>query len=92
MTKLEEIEDDVKSLQRKIQQGIVDLDNLQKELEKKSEIYYEINPDYIKATCFSCYATGYYKAEDGSKKVCPICKGNQWYWVKKWDPKMMKQK
>jgi len=82
----EELEDKINSLARKRDNLILDLDKIQKELSTYMEKYYEVTDDYVKVTCVQCGGLGYLQLE-GSKKICNVCNGKEFIWLKKWKEK-----
>jgi len=87
---LEEIEDEIKSIGRKRDNAIIDVDSWQKKLEELMEMYYDIHPDYVKVNCIICGGKGYIQSEDKKitcrNDVIPqlSCNGKGYMWMKLW--------
>ena len=85
MTTKEELEDKIKTLSRKRDKAILDANNIQKELILLVEQLYEVEDKYVKIECFRCGGVGYIKAEDNKKRICDICNGKQYTWMKRYE-------
>ena len=79
---LEDIEDEIKSLSRKRDLVIIEIDKHQKQLESLMEEYYSMSKDYVKIVCLGCSGIGYIEDEKKTKHRCPACKGKQFIWAK----------
>lgn len=78
----EDMEDDINTLIRKRNTSILELNEIQKLIEEKTEQYYILSDDMVRVVCINCQGMGYGK--DGEKKViCQVCKGKQYMWLKK---------
>lgn len=86
MSKLDEAEDELKSLQRKQMRMIVDADKLQKELAEASSKFCELSPDYVKVECPKCQGTGQLVGQDSTGKQrkvkCDACNMDCFMWMK----------
>ncbi len=83
-----EIEDKIKSLARKRDEKVLELDKLQKKLLVLMEEYYQVDDTMIQTECISCGGVGYGKSEQGDKKViCQICLGKCYNWMRKYSGK-----
>ena len=82
---LPELEDDIKSLNRKRMKIIVEAGELDKEIGEVSEKFYALNPDYVKVTCPNCLGQGYLKPEDSDKPIkCQVCNLKCYLWMNVW--------
>lgn len=72
--------DDLKSSIFKLQLEIQDKQNEYSEILNK---LYELDKDMVKVICFNCGGSGYKKVE-GKNKVCDLCNGNGYIWMKQW--------
>lgn len=79
----EDIEDKIKSLTRKQNEKIVEINKIQEEMTSLMESYYSMDDKYVKIFCIGCNGQGYTK--EGEKKVlCKLCRGKQYNWVVKY--------
>ena len=83
----DDLEDKIKSLARKRDNAVLELDKYQKELQILMEEYYEVSDEYVKVECIQCRGVGYIKGEDNKKHLCGVCGGNNFLWLKKWKEK-----
>lgn len=89
----EDYKDDIKNLQRKQMQLVVDADKLAKELQEATEKYYELSDEYVKITCLTCGGEGIIKnQETGKRELCKnemlpqlACHGKKFIWMKKYE-------
>lgn len=93
MTKIDEykdeLEDKLKSLARKRDTLILEIQKLQTEIETIVEQSYAIDDTKIRITCFplsagGCSGKGYVTLEDGKKHICPVCNGKNYIWAEKY--------
>ena len=82
MSKLEEIQDELKTLLNKRDKMIIEANELQKQVEEKMKMFYEISPDFIKGECPTCAGKGMIQGEEGKKVICPSCRGDLFIWLK----------
>ena len=80
---LENYSDEIKSLQRKQMQLVVDADKLAKELQEATEKYYKLSDEYVKVVCPQCGGTSITKDENGTNIKCPICQMKGFLYMKK---------
>lgn len=79
MKDLEDLLDEIQSMARKRDKLILELDEIQKSLEKKAEEYNELDPTKIKINCIICGGKGWQEVE-GKKRVCPGCNSFGYMW------------
>lgn len=82
---LGEIEDEVKSLNRKRMQMVLELNDMEEQIKKLGEMYYEKSPEYIKITCLGCNGLGYIEGDDKKKVKCQLCNLQKYIWAKKFN-------
>jgi len=80
----DEIEDKIKSLSRKRDETLIEAEKIQSQLLILAEQFYELDNEYIKVICPGCGGIGYMKIEDNKKRVCQICQGKEYTWMKKY--------
>jgi hypothetical protein len=92
----EEILDQIKSIVRKRDKLIIDIDNLEKELLSLNEKYKGLSGEYTKVECLTCGGIGYIEDPSNKEKkvVCKnptipflSCNGKGFIWLKKYEPK-----
>ena len=82
---LESLEDELKSLNRKWMQLIVDASELDKQIGEVSEKFYEKSPEHVKVVCFYCGGQGYIKTEEQEQPIkCQMCNLKGFIWAKIW--------
>jgi len=93
MTKLDdyktELEDKIKSLAKKRDTLVLEIQKIQTEIETLVEQSYALDSTKVRITCFpksagGCAGTGYVTLEDGKKHICPVCNGKYFLWAEKY--------
>ena len=79
----EDIEDDIKSLNRKRNEMLIELNTLQEKLITLTESYYNMDDSMVKVVCINCNGVGYIK-EGEKKTICKLCNGKQYNWLMKY--------
>ena len=82
----EELEDKIKSIVRKRNELLMELDKLQKEIAILLEQSFSLDESKIKIKCLNCSGVGYKLTDDGKKQMCPSCGGpdNPYIWAEKY--------
>ena len=78
----EDIEDELKSIGRKRNELILQLNDIQEKIASLTEQYYEMDPSMVKVVCINCQGTGYIK-EGEKKQICKLCNGKHYNWFLK---------
>ena len=76
MITLEEINENIQKVSDEINLKIEELDKL-------TEQYYELSPEYIQVECPSCLGKTFIQQQD-NKVICKDCGGNGYIWMKGW--------
>ena len=92
MSKLEEVQDGLKSILDKRDRMIVKVQETQKQVEERMKEFYELSPDYVKIECPNCLGKGMGKNEEGKNVLCPSCRGECFIWAKIYKPNIEKKK
>lgn len=77
------IKDQIKEINKEIEVTQSKLESLFKQLEELIEKEKETDDRYIKCICINCDGIGYVPEKD-KHVVCPLCRGRQYMWVKKY--------
>lgn len=81
-----EIEDNIKSLNRKRDKLIIELDSITKELSLKIDELYRHLDTMVAIKCPECQGKGYLEGKDKAKQFCRICGGpdRPYIWAEKY--------
>jgi len=84
MSKLQELEEELKRKKGEYIELTEHLKNKEKEILEILYKKFEADPDYIKVECGNCDGEGHYRAKDKTLRVCENCDKKGWIWVKRW--------
>jgi len=81
MKTLEELQDQLKSLIRKRDKQLIDINKSQEEINNLLDQIYEKDPMRVRVRCIQCNGLGYIKDNNDKKKICNICGGKKYNWM-----------
>jgi phage FluMu protein Com len=93
MTKIEnlkdELEDEIKSITRKRDKLLVEVNDIGKELGNLLEKYYALDENMVAIKCPRCKGMGYLQDNKGNKQLCDTCGGpdKPYIWMEKYEPR-----